>query len=79
MEKQIEIAFGCLSASINAQLVRQGFSFDPEEIAKIDHAKDCVSYLNIAGYLTDTEVRNARNRIMKHIQKEVSKAKLEDE
>lgn len=75
MGKKFGISFGCLSPSINHQLLEQDIPFDPERIVKFDKAADAVAYLNVAGFLSDSEVRKARNRIMKAIQKEVSNAK----
>lgn len=71
MAKTITIEFGALCDPIKKQLQDQGVS-EMTGIDLLQSRADAISQLHIAGLLSDSEARRARNRLMKNLRGSIS-------
>jgi hypothetical protein len=63
---EIKLAFGAMSDPIEKQLNEQGLTLGMAA-PKFERAADCIVYLRIHGYLTDSASDKARKKLMKEI------------
>lgn len=71
----MKIALGALSPSLTEQL--DGM-IDEKEIAVLDLDADAITRLYIRGYISSSQATTARKRLIKKIDKELSKGQADD-
>ena len=64
----LELTFGAMAPTILAQLARQGVQ--PNEVGVVSHWQrdaDAIARLKIRGLISDSQARQARQRLLKNI------------
>ena len=69
--RMLAIEFGAFADSIEKQLTDQGLIADKDLIAKCDESASAITYIHILGFLSNSETRSARKRILNKIKKNV--------
>lgn len=65
----LNLVFGALAPHLDEQLRGQGIAISPGWIGKYQGHADAIVRLAVAGLITDSEKRRARQRLMKKIVK----------
>lgn len=68
---RLTLAFGALAPPIRDQLAEQGFALPRIKLAAIEQHAKGITWLSIAGLLTEAETRRARQRLIKRVRDEV--------
>ena len=68
----LELSFGALSDPIRTQLDAQNVTADRDEISHWQRDADAIVRVAVRGLLPDSQIRQARKRLLKRIAKGVS-------
>jgi hypothetical protein len=70
---KLRIAFGAMSKPLHEQISEHGIPVTQDEMSHYQKDAEAITRLRIRGMLSDKEVGNTQNRLMKNIVKHLNK------
>lgn len=71
-EQILKIRLGAMSPSVKEQVEEQGFKIDATDSVHLQKDSEAITRLIIRGLITDSQAKQARDKLFKKIQKSLT-------